>query len=72
MHKKMVLQRCSLKQLFQNFPMHYGNFLKNEIANKRENQSAADVVADVQITGNSTKQRFLLLSYVQISKLFKT
>ena len=54
--------------------MHYSKwgFFKNEIANKRENQSAADVVADVQITGNSAKQRFQLLSYVQISKLFKT
>ena len=50
-----------------------GDFLKNKIANKRENQSAADVVADVQNTGNSTKQRFrCLVSYVQISKLFKT
>ena len=47
-------------------------FLKNKIANKRENQSAADIVADVQNTGNSTKQRFLLLTYVQILKLFKT
>ena len=49
-----------------------GDFLKNKIANKWENQSAADVVADVQNNGNSTKQRFLLLSYVQISKFFKT
>ena len=48
-----------------------GDFFKNEIANKRQNQSAADVVADVQDTGNSTKQPFLLLSYVQITKLFK-
>ena len=27
---------------------------------------AADIVADAQNTGNNTKQRFLLLSYVQI------
>ena len=39
-----------------------GFFLKNTIANKRKNQSAADVVVDVQNTGNGTKQRFLLLS----------
>ena len=48
------------------------DFFKNKIANKRENKSAADVAADVQSTGNSTKQRFLLLKYVQISRLFKT
>ena len=48
-----------------------GTFFKNKIVNKRENQSAADVIADVQNTGNSTK-RFLLISHVQISKLFKT
>ena len=41
-----------------------GGFFKNKIENKWENQSAADVAADVQNTGNSTKQRFLLLSYV--------
>ena len=48
-----------------------GDSFKNENANKRQNQSAADVVAGVQDTGNSTKQPFLLLSYVQITKLFK-
>ena len=65
----MVLQRSSLKQLLHNFPRYYpkwGFFLKNKIANKPENQYAADIVADAQNTGNNTKQRFLLLSYVQI------
>ena len=40
-----------------------GDFIKNKIVNKRENQSATDIVADVQNTGNSAKQRFLLHSY---------
>ena len=39
---------------------------------ERKNQTVADVVVEVQNTGTNTKQLFLLLSDVQVSKLFKT
>ena len=75
MHKSngatKVFPETAIPKLPKTLPK-VGIFYKNKIANKRENQSAANVVADVQNTGNSTKQRFLLLSNVQISKLFKT
>ena len=56
----MVLQRYSLKQLFQTSQdiIQSGDFSKTKTANKREIQSAADVVAGFQNTGEQQKTTF--------------